>query len=171
MSSLYRFGISLDKKLIGAFDTYVEREHYASRSEAIRDLIREKLVLKRVDENGSVAGALVMSYDSKFNAAALPASPDAADRSQPQLKAQLGMASLLNGMRLTPPVLPCNRPDRLAGKKLGIVPILRAGLGMVDGILQAISDEVEMNKPGRGIAFVVDVKGLVGMISLLKPQP
>jgi len=63
MSSLYRFGISLDKKLIGAFDTYVEREHYASRSEAIRDLIREKLVLKRADENGSVAGALVMSYD------------------------------------------------------------------------------------------------------------
>ncbi len=63
MSSLYRFGISLDKKLIGAFDTYVESEHYASRSEAIRDLIREKLVLKRVDENGFVAGALVMSYD------------------------------------------------------------------------------------------------------------
>jgi nitrogen regulatory protein PII len=46
-----------------------------------------------------------------------------------------------------------------------------AGGDMVDGILQAISDEVEMNKPGRGIAFVVDVKGLVGMISLLKPQP
>jgi len=46
-----------------------------------------------------------------------------------------------------------------------------AGGDMVDGILQAISDEVEINKPGRGIAFVVDVKGLVGMISLLKPQP
>jgi len=45
-----------------------------------------------------------------------------------------------------------------------------AGGDMVDGILQAISDEVQLDRPGKGIAFVVDVKGLVGMISLLKPQ-
>ena len=45
-----------------------------------------------------------------------------------------------------------------------------AGGNMVDGILQAISDEVRLNKPGTGIAFVVDVGGLVGMISLLKTE-
>jgi len=65
--------------------------------------------------------ALVMSYDSKFNAAAEPSDPDTAERSQPQLKAQLGMASLLNEMRLTYTVLPCNRLDRLAGKKLALL--------------------------------------------------
>ncbi len=46
-----------------------------------------------------------------------------------------------------------------------------AGGGMAGSILQAISDEGELHKPGKGVAFVVDVGGLVGMISLLKMQP
>ncbi|HOG18066.1 MAG TPA: P-II family nitrogen regulator [Syntrophales bacterium] len=46
-----------------------------------------------------------------------------------------------------------------------------AGEDMTDRLLQTISDEGELHKPGKGIAFVVDVKGLVGMISLLKTQP
>jgi hypothetical protein len=65
--------------------------------------------------------ALVMSYDSKFSAAALPADHDAAERSHPQLKAQLGMASLMQAMRLTYTVLPGNRLDRLSGKKLALL--------------------------------------------------
>jgi len=63
MSSLYRFGVSLDKALIDAFDRYVEAAKYTNRSEAIRDMIREKLVLKKRDDNGLVAGAIVMTYD------------------------------------------------------------------------------------------------------------
>lgn len=63
MSSLYRFGVSLEQKLIDTFDAYIENENYKNRSEAIRDLIREKLIQKKWDENGLVAGAIVMTYD------------------------------------------------------------------------------------------------------------
>ncbi len=63
MGELYRFGISLDKELIGAFDRLIAEQRYQSRSEAIRDLIREALVRKTRIEGGTVAGAIIMTYD------------------------------------------------------------------------------------------------------------
>lgn len=39
-----RFGISIPEDLISAFDRYADKRNYASRSEAIRDIIREKLI-------------------------------------------------------------------------------------------------------------------------------
>ena len=63
MSDVYRFGISLEKTLIEAFDRHIAAQHYKSRSEAIRDLIREDLIRKKWTEDGSVAGAIVMTYD------------------------------------------------------------------------------------------------------------
>lgn len=63
MSDLYRFGISLDRELIEAFDRHIAEQRYQSRSEAIRDLIREELVTKKWTEGGIVAGAIVMTYD------------------------------------------------------------------------------------------------------------
>lgn len=63
MSALYRFGISLDKALIGAFDSHIAARRYKNRSEAIRDLIREELTRKKLAEGGVVAGAIVMTYD------------------------------------------------------------------------------------------------------------
>lgn len=63
MSELYRFGVSLEKELIDAFDRHREEQHYSSRSEALRDLIREELLKKKWLEGGTVAGAIVMTYD------------------------------------------------------------------------------------------------------------
>lgn len=63
MSDLYRFGVSLDKSLIESFDKIIQAENYQNRSEAIRDLIREKLVQKKWTLGGMVAGAIVMTYD------------------------------------------------------------------------------------------------------------
>ncbi len=63
MGDLYRFGISLEKPLIDSFDRHIEGLSYKSRSEAIRDLIREELVRKQCTEGGTVAGAIVMTYD------------------------------------------------------------------------------------------------------------
>ncbi|NTW69623.1 MAG: nickel-responsive transcriptional regulator NikR [Chlorobiaceae bacterium] len=63
MSELYRFGVSLEKSLIDTFDRHIEAQHYKSRSEAIRDLIREELIRKQWTEGGTVAGAIVMTYD------------------------------------------------------------------------------------------------------------
>lgn len=65
--------------------------------------------------------ALIMSYDSKFNASAKPDKPDQADRTHPQLQAQLGMARILNELRMTFTVLPDNRLEQLQGKKLAIL--------------------------------------------------
>lgn len=63
MCELYRFGVSLDKSLIDAFDLHIRKQNYRNRSEAIRDLIREELVEKTWAEGGSVAGAIIMTYD------------------------------------------------------------------------------------------------------------
>ena len=63
MSELYRFGISLEKSLIDAFDKHIDAKHYRNRSEAIRDLIREELTRKKLADGAVVAGAIVMTYD------------------------------------------------------------------------------------------------------------
>ena len=63
MSSLYRFGISLEKNLIEEFDKHIEGRDYKNRSEAIRDLIRADLVKKQWLCDNEVAGAITMSYD------------------------------------------------------------------------------------------------------------
>jgi len=39
-----RFGVSLDIDLLDTFDTLIKKMGYDNRSEAIRDLIREKLI-------------------------------------------------------------------------------------------------------------------------------
>ncbi len=63
MSDVYRFGVSLEKSLIEAFDLHIKAQQYKNRSEAIRDLIREELLRKKWTEGGSVAGAIIMTYD------------------------------------------------------------------------------------------------------------
>lgn len=44
MEKTIRFGVSLNSKLLGSFDKLIKEKKYTSRSEAIRDLIRENLV-------------------------------------------------------------------------------------------------------------------------------
>ncbi|MFH1553069.1 MAG: nickel-responsive transcriptional regulator NikR [Candidatus Omnitrophota bacterium] len=63
MSDLIRFGISLEKGLLGKFDSLIRKENYSNRSEAIRDLIREKLVRKEWLGKDEVAGTITLVYD------------------------------------------------------------------------------------------------------------
>jgi CopG family nickel-responsive transcriptional regulator len=44
MSEIIRFGVSIDSQLIKKFDALIVRKGYTSRSEAIRDMIRDSLV-------------------------------------------------------------------------------------------------------------------------------
>ncbi len=44
MSSIIRFGVSIESQLIKKFDALLVRKGYATRSEAIRDMIRDTLV-------------------------------------------------------------------------------------------------------------------------------
>ena len=62
-SKLYRFGVSLEKPLIDAFDSHIRKQNYRNRSEAIRDLIRNELVKRQWTEGGIVAGVIVITYN------------------------------------------------------------------------------------------------------------
>ena len=63
MSDLFRFGISLDKRLLDKFDRLIREKKYTNRSEAFRDLIRQELVKKEWEEGGEVAGAIAIVYN------------------------------------------------------------------------------------------------------------
>ncbi len=64
MAQLVRFGVSMEAKLLEAFDRLIARKGYANRSEAIRDLIREALV-EHEWQGGreKTCGALCLVYD------------------------------------------------------------------------------------------------------------
>ncbi len=63
MSSLFRFGVSLEKTLIEKFDRYIRERNYTNRSEALRDLIRQELIKKEWVEGDDVEGAVTLIYD------------------------------------------------------------------------------------------------------------
>jgi len=64
MSKIERVGVSLDKKLLTMFDQLITRQGYANRSEAIRDLIRNRLSEEQLAEPTShaIAGVFLI-YD------------------------------------------------------------------------------------------------------------
>ena len=63
MSQLVRTGISLDRELLARFDRAITRRGYGSRSEAIRDLVREHAVASDVAENRILVATLTLVYD------------------------------------------------------------------------------------------------------------
>ena len=63
MSELVRFGVSLEKSLLGRFDALIRERQYTNRSEALRDLIRRELVQREWKEGRDVAGAITLIYD------------------------------------------------------------------------------------------------------------
>ncbi len=63
---LTRFGVSVPDDLIKAFDAYIAQREYGSRSEAIRDLIREKLVeqeWEKESQDREVVGTITYVFD------------------------------------------------------------------------------------------------------------
>ncbi len=61
---MVRFGVSMNRQLLDRFDRYVTERGYANRSEALRDLIRDRLVEESWSSgDGHVAGAVVLVYD------------------------------------------------------------------------------------------------------------
>ena len=66
MSDIVRFGISIPADLIASFDQFTAERHYTNRSEAIRDLIRDKLVKREWDakiKGKKVIGTITSVYD------------------------------------------------------------------------------------------------------------
>jgi CopG family nickel-responsive transcriptional regulator len=63
MGDLVRTGVSLDQDLLKQFDAAIAKKGYQNRSEAIRDLIRDRLVAEEINANKVVAGTLTIVYD------------------------------------------------------------------------------------------------------------
>jgi len=64
MEKVVRFGVSLEPELLKKFDKLIRKKGYGSRSEAIRDLIRDETVKQILEnENEPVIGTLTIVYD------------------------------------------------------------------------------------------------------------
>jgi CopG family nickel-responsive transcriptional regulator len=62
MAELSRIGVSIDSDLLHRFDSYIAGKGYENRSEAFRDLIRDRLVESAVVA-GNVVGTVTLIYD------------------------------------------------------------------------------------------------------------
>jgi CopG family nickel-responsive transcriptional regulator len=64
MGVLSRIGIALDSELLKRFDGSIQWRGYTNRSEAFRDLIRDRLVTEQTAEpNATVVGTVTLIYD------------------------------------------------------------------------------------------------------------
>jgi CopG family nickel-responsive transcriptional regulator len=64
MGVLSRIGIALDSELLKRFDRSIGQRGYTNRSEAFRDLIRDRLVTEQTAApNATVVGTVTLIYD------------------------------------------------------------------------------------------------------------
>ena len=64
MGDLSRIGVAIDAELLHRFDRFIEKKGYQSRSEAFRDLIRDRLVDSAVvAPKALVVGTVTLIYD------------------------------------------------------------------------------------------------------------
>ena len=64
MSELVRFSVSLEADLLGRFDRFCAAGQFATRSEAVRQLIRERLTAQAVASDAAdVAASLTLVFD------------------------------------------------------------------------------------------------------------
>ncbi len=64
MEQVERIGVSLDKELLSMFDKLIAGRGYQSRSEAIRDLIRQQLSSERLENpKARAVAAVCLVYD------------------------------------------------------------------------------------------------------------
>ena len=64
MTNLTRFGMSLNSQLLEKFDQLIKKQGYSNRSEAIRDLIRDKLIDEEWEKrDAKTIGVFSLVYD------------------------------------------------------------------------------------------------------------
>jgi len=64
MSEIVRFSVSLEDDLLEQFERYCREQRFATRSEAVRQLIRETLTAHAWEsESADAAGTLTLVYD------------------------------------------------------------------------------------------------------------
>ncbi len=60
---LKRFSVSLEELLLEQFDDYISTHGYSNRSEAVRDLIRARLINEEWEQDSEVVGVVSLVYD------------------------------------------------------------------------------------------------------------
>jgi CopG family nickel-responsive transcriptional regulator len=63
MNKIVRFGVSIERRLLDAFDRMIGGRGCENRSKAIADLVREKLVEREWAAGREVVGTITMVYD------------------------------------------------------------------------------------------------------------
>jgi CopG family nickel-responsive transcriptional regulator len=64
MQQIERIGVSLEEELLSRFDKLIAKKGYQSRSEAIRDLVRQQLSGERLaDPKAKAVAAVFVVYD------------------------------------------------------------------------------------------------------------
>jgi len=63
MTEIVRFGVSLEKDLLQKFDRLIRHSGYVSRSKALADIVREKLVQREWALGKGVVGTITMIYN------------------------------------------------------------------------------------------------------------
>ena len=64
MADIVRFSVSLEDDLLEQFDRYCKEQQYATRSEAVRQLIRKELTEQAWEsQSEDAAGTLTLVYD------------------------------------------------------------------------------------------------------------
>jgi CopG family transcriptional regulator, nickel-responsive regulator len=64
MSTITRFSVSLEDDLLAEFDRYCRQQQFATRSEAIRQLLRDQLTKEAwAGQSKDAAGTLTLVYD------------------------------------------------------------------------------------------------------------
>ncbi len=63
MSSIVRFGVSLEKELLEKLDNFAAKNHFTNRSQAIRQLINNNVVKTKWENDSIVAGSVTIVYD------------------------------------------------------------------------------------------------------------
>lgn len=64
MEKVSRFGVSIPQDLVDAFDASIQEQGYSTRSEAIRDMMRDYLVEREWKSGeGVVVGTVTLVYD------------------------------------------------------------------------------------------------------------
>ncbi len=64
MADLARIGVAIDESLLKLFDRLIRKSGYTNRSEAFRDLIRDRLARESTSRpDAPVVGSLTLVYD------------------------------------------------------------------------------------------------------------
>lgn len=64
MAQLLRTGVAIDMDLLARFDRFIAKQGYTNRSEALRDLIRDRLVGGAIEKpDAQVVGTITLIYD------------------------------------------------------------------------------------------------------------